>query len=128
MNCHADLAYRSSTSPEHLSGARPVEPPVDVYENQSELLIVADVPGATKESIAVSVDRGQLTIEAKRTEENSGTPTAWEFRVRDYRRVFSVPQSIDASKIEANLAGGVLRVHLPKAETHKPRRITVQAS
>jgi HSP20 family molecular chaperone IbpA len=99
---------------------------VDVYENGDELLLVADVPGATHDGIDVQLDKGQLTIHAKRNEETTGAPVATEYRPRDYLRVFSVPQGVDASKIDAQLSAGVLHLRLPKSESLKPRRIEVK--
>ena len=122
-----NLAKRMERSAEPVEQKREtVAPPVDVYENGDELLLVADVPGATPDGIDVRLEKGQLTIEAKRTEDTPRTPVSTEVRPRDYLRVFSVPQGIDASKIDAQLAAGVLRLRLPKSEALKPRRIEVR--
>jgi HSP20 family molecular chaperone IbpA len=99
---------------------------VDVYENADELLVVADVPGASPDGIDVQLQKGQLAILARRGGETTGTPLATEYRSRDYFRVFSVPHGIDASKIDAQLTAGVLRLRLPKSESLKPRRIEVK--
>jgi HSP20 family protein len=124
---NTNLARRQNGSVEPVNEQRDtVAPPVDVYENGDELLLVADVPGATHDGIDVQLDKGQLTIHAKRSEETTGTPVAAEFRPRDYYRVFSVPQGIDAAKIDAQLTAGVLHLRLPKSESLKPRRIEVK--
>ena len=68
----------------------------------------------------------QLTIQAKRSDLSTTTPLVTEYRPRDYFRSFSVPRGIDASKIAAQLTAGVLRLHLPKSESIKPRRIEVK--
>lgn len=108
--------------------ARPtVTPPVDVYENQDELLLVADLPGATKDSIQIHFERGQLTLEAARADAPSGAVLTAEHRPRDYFRAFAIPQGVDAAKIDAELRAGVLRLRLPKAEAIKPRKIAVKA-
>ena len=99
---------------------------VDVYENPDELLLLVDVPGATSDGVDVQLDKGQLTIQAKRREDVSGALVAAEYRPSDYLRIFSVPQGIDPSKIDAQLTGGVLRLRLPKSESVKPRRIEVK--
>jgi HSP20 family protein len=122
-----NLARRADGYAESVQQQREtVAPPVDVYENEDELLLVADVPGATPDGIDVQLEKGQLTIQAKRSEETTGAPLAAEYRPRDYFRVFSVPQGIDASKIDAQLSAGVLRLRLPKSESLKPRRIEVK--
>jgi len=126
MNNTAHLAKRANGSAEPVQHHDTVAPPVDVYENADELLVVADVPGATHDGIDVQLEKGQLTILAKRVDESTGDPVAMEYRLRNYFRVFSVPQGIDASKIDAQLSAGVLRLRLPKSESLKPRRIEVK--
>jgi len=122
-----NLAKRSERPAEPVQQQREtVVPPVDVYENGDELLLVADVPGASHDGIDVQLEKGQLTILARRSDEAPKTPVSTEYRPRDYFRAFSVPQGIDASKIDAQLTAGVLRLHLPKSESLKPRRIEVK--
>lgn len=122
------LASTDRQSPERVQQRMSVSPRVDVYENAHELLVLADVPGATKDSMTVHLDKGELTLEARRETPTHGSPVQAEYRPLDYHRVFAVPQGIDASKIEAQLTAGVLRVRLPKSEALKPRRIEIKAS
>jgi HSP20 family protein len=116
----------SPRSPERATQRPPtISPFVDVLENADELLLVADLPGASADSVDVHVDNGELTLSAGRASAeagSSGSPS------REYRRVFTLPRGIDGSKIDAELRLGVLRVHLPKSEARKPRRIDVKAS
>jgi HSP20 family molecular chaperone IbpA len=103
---------------------RPITaPPVDIYENADEILVVADVPGARSDSIMVKVEKNELYLHARR--EGNGGPAG--FRTADYTRTFLVPRGIDAEKITAEMNAGVLRIHLPKSEALKPRRIAVRA-
>jgi HSP20 family molecular chaperone IbpA len=126
MSNATHLAKHATRSAEPVQYHDTVAPPVDVYENADELLVVADVPGASRDAIDVQLEKGQLTILARRGGETTGTPVATEYRARDYFRVFSVPQGIDASRIDAQLTAGVLRLRLPKSESLKPRRIEVK--
>jgi HSP20 family molecular chaperone IbpA len=122
-----NLTKRADRAAEPVEQQREtVVPPVDVYENGEELLLVADVPGARHDGIDVQFEKGQLTIQARRTEETLRAPVSTEYRPRDYFRAFSVPQGIDASKIDARLNAGVLWLRLPKSESLKPRRIEVK--
>jgi HSP20 family molecular chaperone IbpA len=105
-----------------------VLPRVDVYENANELLLLADVPGATKESISIHFDRGELTIEATRSDDSPSQALIAEYRPSDYVRTFRIPEGIDASKIDAHLTAGVLRLRLPKSEAMRPRRIEVRTA
>ena len=126
MANQTDLVNRSNGRIEAVQQRETITPVVDVYENVDELLLLVDVPGATNDGIDVQLDKGQLTILAKRREDAPGSLLAAEYRTYDYLRVFSVPQGIDPSKIDAQLSGGVLRLRLPKSESVKPRRIEVR--
>lgn len=101
-------------------------PRVDVYESQDEILLVVDLAGVPQDAVEVQFGKGELTLSGKRTPAPKGTPLHTEFRPLPYRRVFSVPSTVDASKIEAKFDHGVLSVHLPKVDAHKPKRISVQ--
>jgi HSP20 family molecular chaperone IbpA len=59
--------------------------------------------------------------------EPDGEIVRWEYRDAIFERRFAVPNGIDASKINAELKDGVLKLHLPKSEAVKPRQIPVQA-
>jgi HSP20 family molecular chaperone IbpA len=128
MDTGSKMTKYDERAPERVQQRVTVTPRVDVYESANELLLVADIPGATKESVSIQLDKGQLTIEASRREEKVGSPLVAEYRSIDYARVFAIPQGIDGSKIDAQLSGGVLRLRLPKSEALKPRRIEVRAN
>lgn len=119
------LSKRSEQNPERVGTRRTFQPLVDVFESKDELLVLADLPGVSKDAVTVNVEGGQLTIEARRTEKWPGQAEPLDF---EYQRAFMLPKGIDASKIDAELKAGVLRVRLPKSEPHKPRRIEVKAS
>jgi len=113
--------------PEAVQDRPWVAPLVDVYENNDEVLLVADVPGVTKDSLQVHLDKDQLTIEGRVEESAEGTVLGREYQSVDYRRTFSLPGGIDHGKINADLRQGVLYLHLPKSEALKPRQIQVKA-
>ena len=100
---------------------------VDIFENDDEILLHADMPGVTKDNITVNVDNGRLEITATRRLQTKGSSSWQEFSDVEYRRVFSVPQSIEVAKVNAELKEGVLKLHLPKAEAAKPRTIKISA-
>jgi len=106
---------------------RAVAPPVDIYENEDKLVIVADMPGVAKDDVHIHFEKGQLTFGGKRTDVASGTLLAAEYTPHDFERVFALPQGIDAERISAELDSGVLRILLPKSAALKPRRIEVKA-
>lgn len=98
---------------------RDLRPSVDVLENDAELLLLADMPGASAESIVVQVDDRQIAIEAQRTMHGESMR---------YRRVFQLPSIVDPDGISAELRDGVLHVHLKKSEQAKRRVISVRSS
>jgi HSP20 family molecular chaperone IbpA len=113
------------------TGRLAVRPRVDVFENDAEYLVVADVPGVTKDAIDVRFEEGELRLEARRAAAAPAQDTralAEEYRAADFRRAFAMPEGVDAEKIDAELANGVLRLHLPKSAARRPRRIDIRAS
>jgi len=104
-----------------------MSPACDIYENKDEVLLLADLPGVTPEALRINVENDELTLEARREVESEGVSVGGELRACDYRRSFVVPSGIDASKIEAELKAGILRLHLPKSAEVKPRQISVRA-
>jgi len=129
MKASTQLSTTDSAASGALTRSRPSSAPaVDVYENADELLLLADMPGVKKENIGIHLDKGQLTLEG--TKSDSIDPAQLllrEYREVDFRRSFSLPNGIDTQKVSAELANGVLRVHLPKSEAVKPRQIRVRA-
>mgnify|MGYP003572477373 FL=1 len=128
MSDQKNITPAEENSPERVSRRRTVSPPVDIYENQDEVLVVTDVPGTSNEGLNIHFDKDQLFIEASAgllNEENS--PLFREFASVDYRRVFELAPGIDVEKINAELKQGVLTIHLPKSAATKPRRIQIAA-
>lgn len=101
-----------------------VTPPVDIYENQDEILVVADFPGVEKDSVSVRLDRAELLIEGTQV-----LPADQPGVTRlSFSRTFRVPNTVNPEGISAELSQGVLQVHLAKSEAAKPKRIEVRAS
>jgi HSP20 family molecular chaperone IbpA len=83
------------------------------------------MPGVAKEDVDINVDNGTLRIAGVRHLKRSGAVNWEEFGDVAYRRTFSVPQTIDVNKVNAELNDGVLSLHLPKSEEAKPRQIKI---
>lgn len=104
-------------------------PPVDIYESQNALTLLADMPGVSSDKVEIDLDKDQLTIKGSvGLAEGQGAFLLKEYTVGDYYRQFTLSKAIDREKIEASMENGVLKVVLPKAETLKPRKITVKSS
>jgi HSP20 family protein len=104
-------------------------PDVDILEQADELLVMANVPGAKSDAIDVNFEDGTLEIRAAVAPRHDDDRTCLlqEYGIGDYYRSFDVSEAIDAGKISAEYADGVLTLHLPKAEAVKPRKIAVAA-
>jgi HSP20 family protein len=102
-------------------------PDVDILEQNDELLVLANVPGAKGDTIDLKFEDGTLEIRADVAPRHGDGQTCLlcEYGVGDYYRSFQISEAIDASKISAEYADGVLTLHLPKAEAVKPRKIAV---
>lgn len=111
------------------SGERPaLAPACDVYENKDEILVIADVPGIEADALKINLEKGELVLEAQRDGlAKEGALLGAEWGSCEFRRRFSIPSGIDASKISAQLKDGVMHLHLPKSEALRPRQITVRA-
>lgn len=104
-------------------------PPVDVTEDEAGITVVADVPGATRESLSLRIDGDTITLEAPiGLELPDGMEAVYaEVRAAHYRRSFTLSRELDRERIDASLQDGVLRLHLPKQAQARPRRIEVRA-
>ena len=105
-----------------------VVPPVDIFEDEAGITLLADLPGVSRDRLNVRVDGDSLVIEARAdTGEAKEVELVYgEARHPSYRREFTLSRELDASRIEANLKDGVLKLGIPKAEEARPRRIEVQ--
>jgi len=105
-----------------------VTPHVDIIETESELLLYADMPGVRSEDIELRYENGELILRGKvQRPQVKGNLVYAEYDVGDYHRVFSVHETIDASKIDAEYKNGVLIVHLPKQEKAKPKQVAIRS-
>jgi HSP20 family molecular chaperone IbpA len=128
MSEKANIVTREESMPDRSHEIPAVTPVVDIYENDDEILLHADMPGVGKDDISVNIDNGKLDISGVRNVKATGAANWEEFSDLEYRRTFSVPQTIDVGKVNAELKDGVLRLHLPKSEAAKPRLIEIKAA
>jgi HSP20 family protein len=106
-----------------------VRPRTDVFETPEALIVVADVPGATRESIEVTLHEDVLTLRARPV---LGAPEGWrpagaEFELPDYERSFRIAADIDREALEATIRNGRLEVVLKKRQP-RSHRVEVKAS
>ncbi len=103
-------------------------PVVDIYDNDDSIVIKAELPGVDKKDISIDVQDRLLTLKGERSTDREVKEEKYFRRERSYgsfQRVFSLPVDVDAGKIEASYAHGLLKIEIPKPETQKPKQITV---
>jgi HSP20 family protein len=117
-------------NPERTRGGVFFAPLVDIYENDKELTLYADLPGVRPDDLDLRYEQGELVLHGKvrsRREQSERGFLLSEYEVGDFYRAFAIHESIDPGKISAEFKNGVLVVHLPKMAEAQPRQISVQA-
>jgi HSP20 family molecular chaperone IbpA len=112
---------------ETTAPARTFVPATDIYETETTLTIVMEMPGTSKEDLDVSVEDDVLYVDGRVRFEKyeSLQPVYTEYNIGHYRRSFALSNKVDQRKISAEMKDGVLTLVLPKAEEAKPRRIAI---
>ncbi|GAB4175760.1 MAG: Hsp20/alpha crystallin family protein [Geothermobacteraceae bacterium] len=116
-----DMTREDIRNPERF-----LTPAVDIFETDEGLTLVADIPGVDKDHLRLDIDQGVLTIEGLASQVDQGEQVLQEFGASGYFRQFRLPDSLDADRTEAELKDGVLRLHLPKSEAAKPKKIAIK--
>jgi HSP20 family protein len=118
--------FQSALSTEGTGGAWV---PTDIHETPTQdLIITADLPSMKKEDIKVTFENDVLTIEGERKMNADVAPEAYHRLERSFgafRRSFTLPASVDASRVVAAYQDGVLTITLPRREDTRPRQINV---
>jgi len=102
--------------------------PLNVYGTADELQVEALLPGVSPEDVDVNLDRGVLTITAKRHGPERQERQQWylqEFQPGQFSRSFALPFPVEPEQVTAHYTNGVLTLTLPKAEAAKPKRIPI---
>lgn len=110
----------------NFAGSNSTLPAVNVKENDNEFQIEVAAPGMKRDDFKVNYDNGRLTISSEKKEEHQEGKgdkiTRREFSYQSFQRSFSVPENaVNADKIEAKYADGILYIALPKREEVKPK-------
>lgn len=105
-------------------------PETDVVETEDGIDVVMEMPGMSPENIQIELENNVLTVTAEKQEEREeekGTYHLAERRFGRFSRSFVLPRSVESDQIEARFENGVLRIHVPKSERSRRRRIEVGA-
>lgn len=105
-------------------------PPMNVYAGTDSYVVQSALPGLKAESLDLTVTGDTLTIKGAREADQLGEKETYHRQERGFGpfvRSIKLPSHVDANKVEAKYAKGILRVTLPRAEETKPRKITLRS-
>ena len=105
-------------------------PACDVFEDKEDLKLVLELPGVKPEDVKISLENQVLTIQGEKKQVAEESSEGWHRSERFYgsfERMFTLPSTVDAERIQAKVDHGVLTVTLPKAERAKFRQIEVKS-
>ncbi len=107
-------------------GSEMMVPEVDVRETKGKIILRAELPGIEKEDVRLTLQEGILTLKGEKKfeqESETGAAKVVECRYGKFERTFTLPSSVDQSKVEARFKNGVLTVTIPKlAEKEWPEK------
>ena len=126
------LSEPYSRQEEPLNAPGAWAPPVDIFQNgDKEVVIKAELPDMSREDIDVTVDGTTLTLKGEKKISNEVKEDQFhrvERRYGAFSRSFSLPPTVDATKVGAEYKNGVLTIRLPLREESKPRQIKVDVA
>lgn len=116
------------TGPEQTRPGPVYSPAVDIFENDSSITVLADMPGVKAQDLKIDLRESVLTLTGRVTSPESPkeSDVLREFQTGTFFRQFTLSETIDQGKIDAKLTDGVLRLELPKVEKARPRQIAVR--
>ena len=105
-------------------------PSVDIFENDNSITVLADMPGVRAPDLQIDLRESVLTLTGRVTSPDGAkeSDVLREYRTGTFFRQFTLSETVDQAKIDAQLTNGVLRLELPKVEKARPRQITVRTS
>jgi len=119
----------SARSPEQTRPGPVYSPAVDIFEQESSITVLADMPGVKAQDLEIDLRENVLTLTGRVSlpEAAGQSRVLREYEPGTFFRQFTLGSTIEQSKIDAQLTDGVLRLVLPKAEKARPRQIAVRA-
>jgi HSP20 family protein len=120
----------AATGPEQTRMGPVYSPAVDIFENDDAITLLADMPGVKASALEIDLRDNVLTLAGRVTAPETARESnvAREYRPGTFFRQFTLSETIDQPKIDAQLTDGVLRLELPKVARARPRQITVRST
>jgi HSP20 family protein len=116
-------------SPEQTRPGPIYSPAVDIFEHESAITVLADMPGVKAQDLEIDLRENVLTLRGRVSPPETGGPAQVlrEYEPGTFFRQFTLGSTIEQSRIDAKLSDGVLRLELPKAEKARARQIAVRS-
>jgi HSP20 family molecular chaperone IbpA len=116
-------------SPEQTRPGPVHTPAVDIFEHESAITVLADMPGVSARDLDIDLRENVLTLTGRISPPESAERSyvLREYEPGTFFRQFTLGSAIEQSRIDAKLTNGVLRLELPKAEKARPRQIAVRS-
>jgi HSP20 family protein len=127
LNRWADLVGLRGEMPAPVTAWNPA---VDIFENENEIVIKAELPGMEAKDIEIGLENNVLTMKGERHFEKEAKEENYHRVEREYGRFsrsFSLPLAVKEDKVTAEFKNGLLRIVLPKKEEIKPKAIKIAA-
>ncbi len=124
INHHLGNTHRKAAAGRKRAWA----PAVDIHEEESRYLLIADIPGVDRENIEITLEDGVLTLKGERRGETETNDREYRRKERmhgTFMRQFTLPETVDTQNISATVKDGVLDVVIPKQAKPQPTRITI---
>jgi HSP20 family protein len=106
-------------------------PAVDIYEQGGDLVLKAELPGVDPKDVDVRIENNVLTLKGERRADNEVKRDSYHRVERSYgafTRAFTLPTTVDTTKVKADFKDGLLRVVLPKREESKPKQVQIEVN
>lgn len=106
-----------------------IKPSTDILEKEDGFYIYLDMPGVGKENLVIDLKENELAVSgaSPHVAEDKGNIQVMEFTGCEYRRTFTLADTVDREKIKASMTNGVLAIYLPRRQEDTPKRIEIKA-
>jgi HSP20 family protein len=128
MNSFFQELSRNQTDNDQPATAVGFVPPADIYENEHQIVLKLEIPGIRQEDLDIQVENDTLSVRGERSfekEEKEENFRRVERRYGSFYRAFTLPNTVDADKIQASYENGVLKLTLEKRAEAKPKQIKI---
>ena len=128
INRMFDESFGRSREPEDEMNLNAWRPTVDIYETENGIVMAVELPGVSKEHVAVEVKDDVLTLKGERAADPAISQESYYRRERlfgPFKRSFTLHQDINPDQIKATFKDGILQIEIPRPVQEQPKPVTV---